>query len=178
MCSIVQLYPEPIMVRTYKRKDRPAIGRQEIQKFSMKDRRTKIAFALGSLLFIVLALNRLCAAIVLPGSRSAIASSAHCDDDIEMLQRQLIQGGLSVRQLIAQFIERIHALDQAGPAIHSVIELNPDALAIATKLDSDPVHGFLYVMPILLKDNIDTCDRIPPCVVWESSFYPSTAGKL
>jgi len=116
------------MVRAYNRKVRPATGRQEIQTLSMKDRRTKIAFALGSLLFIVLALNRLCAAIVLPGSRSAIASSAHYDD-IEMLQRQLIQGGLSVRPLIAQFIERIHALDQAGPAIHSVIELNPDALS-------------------------------------------------
>jgi len=49
-----------------------------------------MAFVLGCLLFIVLALNRLCAAIVLPGSRSDIASSAHYYDDIEMLQRQLI----------------------------------------------------------------------------------------
>jgi hypothetical protein len=84
------------MVRAYKRKVRPATGRQEVQKHSRKDRRAKIDFALGSLLFIVLALNRLCGAIVLPGSRSVIASSAHYYDDIEMLQRQLIQGGLSV----------------------------------------------------------------------------------
>jgi hypothetical protein len=79
-----------------KDKVRPATGRQEIQKHSVKDRRAKIDFALGSLLFIVFALNRLCAAIVLPASRSDIASSTHYYDDIEMLQRQLIQGGLSV----------------------------------------------------------------------------------
>jgi hypothetical protein len=78
------------MVRAYKRKVRPATGCQEIQKLSTQDRRTKMAFVLGCLLFIVLALNRLCAAIVLPGSRSDIASSAHYYDDIEMLQRQLI----------------------------------------------------------------------------------------
>lgn len=145
------------MFRAHKRKVRPATGRQESQKLSMRDQRTKVALLLGSLLCIVLALNRFCA---LPGSRSATASGAPYYDEIKMLQQQLTQGKLSVRQLSAQFMERIHAPDQARPAIHSVIELNPDTFAIAAKLDSDPVHGSLYGMPILIKDNIDTGDRM------------------
>lgn len=137
------------MFRAHKRKVRPAMGRQESQKLSTRDQRTKVALLLGSLLCIVLALNRFCAAIALPGSRSATASGAPCYDDIKMLQQQLKQGKLNVRQLTAQFMERTHALDQAGPAIHSVIELNPDTFAIAAELDSDPVDGSLYSMPIV-----------------------------
>jgi hypothetical protein len=125
------------MFRAHKRKVRPATGRQESQKLSTREQRTKVARLLGSLLCIVPALNRFCAAIALPGSRSATASDAPYYNDIKMLQQQLTQGKLSVRQLTAQFMERIHALDQAAPAIHSVIERNPDTFAIAAKFESD-----------------------------------------
>jgi hypothetical protein len=148
------------MFRRHKRKVRRATGREESQKLQTWEQRTKAALGLGGVLCILLALNQFCAAVVLPDSTSATASSAPYYNDIEMLQQQLAQGRLSVRQLTTEFIERIHALDQAGPAIHWVIELNPDALAIADKLDSDPAHGSLYGMPILIKDNIDTGDRM------------------
>jgi amidase len=81
-------------------------------------------------------------------------------EDIKSLQQQLAQGSLTARQLATLFIERIRTLDQAGPAIHSVIELNPDALAIASELDSGSAQGPLHGIPILVKDNIDTGDRM------------------
>ncbi|HEY1744256.1 MAG TPA: amidase [Granulicella sp.] len=81
-------------------------------------------------------------------------------DDIETLQKKFSQGSLTARELTAEFIERIHTLDQAGPAIHAVIELNPDVTSISNKLDSEPAHGLLYGIPILVKDNIDTGDRM------------------
>jgi amidase len=70
----------------------------------------------------------------------------------------------SSRALCQLYIERIRRIDQAGPATRAVIEINPDALAIADTLDRErqtkgprgPLHG----LPILLKDNIDTADRM------------------
>jgi amidase len=66
--------------------------------------------------------------------------------------------------LVAQYVERIDAIDRSGPTLGSVLELNPDAAAIATQLDAErrargprgPLHG----IPVLLKDNIDTGDRM------------------
>jgi amidase len=59
---------------------------------------------------------------------------------------------------------RIRALDQAGPKLNSVIELNPEALAIAQALDAErkagKVRGPLHGIPVLLKDNLDTADRM------------------
>jgi amidase len=81
-------------------------------------------------------------------------------EDIKSLQQQLVQRSLTTRQLARRFIERIHALDQAGPSIHSVIELNPDALAIASKIDGESTHDRLHGIPILVKDNIDTGDHM------------------
>src|SRR2546425_12191504 len=83
---------------------------------------------------------------------------------ISDLQAQLRSGALTARQLAERYLERIEAIDRHGPALNSVIELNPDALAIAGALDAErqargprgPLHG----IPILIKDNIDTGDRM------------------
>jgi amidase len=69
---------------------------------------------------------------------------------------------LTVRELAGAYLARIDALDRSGPMLRSVIEINPDALAIADELDAElrqghdrgPLHG----IPILVKDNIDTAD--------------------
>ena len=71
---------------------------------------------------------------------------------------------LSIRELAEMYIERIEALDRTGPRLLSVIELNPEATAIADALDDEmrtrgprgPLHG----IPVLLKDSIDTADRM------------------
>jgi amidase len=78
---------------------------------------------------------------------------------------QLIQrGDLSAVDLVNTCLERITTLDRSGPTLNSVIEVNPDALSIAETLDSErsrgSLRGPLHGVPILLKDNIDTADRM------------------
>jgi amidase len=82
---------------------------------------------------------------------------------IASLQEKMRSGALTSRALTAAYFERIAALDKQGPTLRSVIETNPDALAVAEALDAErkakgsrgPLHG----IPILLKDNVDTHDR-------------------
>ncbi len=73
-------------------------------------------------------------------------------------------GGESAASLVKQYLARIDAIDQKGPAINAVIELNPDALAIAAQLDAErkagKLRGPLHGIPVLIKDNIDTADKM------------------
>src|SRR5690242_9617271 len=66
--------------------------------------------------------------------------------------------------LVRQYLGRIDAIDQRGPAINSVIELNPDAASIARQLDDErkagKTRGPLHGIPVLIKDNIDTADHM------------------
>ncbi len=84
--------------------------------------------------------------------------------NITQLHQAMQDGKLTSVQLVKAAIRRIHALDKHGPDLHAVIELNPDALSIARKLDREraqgKAHGLLWGIPILLKDNIDTGDRM------------------
>jgi amidase len=121
----------------------------------MKDRSQKTAIVVGSLLCLIFLMKALHAMQI---SRNAGANKLYYND-IETLQKEFAQGSLSARELTAEFLERIHTLDQSGPAVHSVIELNPAVTSISNKLDSEPTHGVLYGIPILIKDNIDTGDR-------------------
>lgn len=83
---------------------------------------------------------------------------------IAELQQRMDAGTLTSQALARQFIERIARIDQAGPALHAVIEVNPDASALAAALDDaragNKARGPLYGIPVLLKDNIDTGDRM------------------
>ncbi|MHC8318217.1 amidase family protein [Pseudomonas sp. LB3P31] len=101
----------------------------------------------------------------------AIAGTAHADSvpqsgleylSVDELGNRMQHGQLDAVTLVQYLQQRIDALDKNGPAINSIIELNPDALAIAQSLDQErkegrirsPLHG----IPVLLKDNIDTSD--------------------
>ena len=83
---------------------------------------------------------------------------------IHQLRRAMDAGELTAAAVTAAYIERIRAIDQAGPKLNSIIELNPDALEIASALDEElrdrsprsPLHG----IPVLIKDNIDTADHM------------------
>src|SRR5438552_1469144 len=80
------------------------------------------------------------------------------------LQQRMTSGRDTARSLAQKYMARIEAIDRSGPALHSVIDINPDALLIADRLDEErktrgprgPLHG----IPILLKDNIATADRM------------------
>src|SRR5688572_24128668 len=80
------------------------------------------------------------------------------------LQRGMQSGKYSAKSLVEKYTDRINEIDKKGPTLKSVIELNPDAEEIAAALDRErkdrgprgPLHG----IPILIKDNIDTHDRM------------------
>ena len=80
------------------------------------------------------------------------------------LQALMQAGRVSSQQLVATYLARIRAIDKSGPRINSIIELNPDAANIAAALDKEreikgprgPLHG----IPVLLKDNIATVDKM------------------
>ncbi len=82
----------------------------------------------------------------------------------EQIQAELTAGRLTCRKLTSQYLARIRALDQGGPTLRSVIEINPDALALAEALDAERKktgpRSALHGIPVLLKDNIDTADRM------------------
>jgi amidase len=102
---------------------------------------------------------------------SSVESAARAADSFELeeatiaqLQEAMRDGKRSAREIAEKYIERIEKFDRKGASLNSVIELNPDALSIAAELDRErkagrvrsPLHG----IPILLKDNIDTADRM------------------
>src|SRR5258707_6420078 len=83
---------------------------------------------------------------------------------IAELQSAMASGKYSAHSLARKYLDRIDDVDKHGPAINSIIELNPDALSIAADLDKErkargprgPLHG----IPVLIKDNLDTHDRM------------------
>jgi len=81
--------------------------------------------------------------------------------DITTLQQAMSAGELSAVELSAAYLARIERLD---PALHAVLEINPDAMEIAGALDRERAQGTvrsaLHGIPVLLKDNIDTADRM------------------
>jgi len=80
---------------------------------------------------------------------------------VDDLRKGLGSGHYTVRSITERYLARVDAIDKNGPVINSVIELNPDALAIADELDREKgPYGPLYGIPILVKDNIDTADRM------------------
>ncbi len=80
------------------------------------------------------------------------------------LQSGMDSGKYTAYSLARKYLDRIDDVDKHGPAINSVIELNPDALSIATDLDKERkakgARGPLHGIPVLIKDNIDTHDRM------------------
>jgi amidase len=80
------------------------------------------------------------------------------------LQQRMQSGQETARSIAQKYIARIDAVDRGGPALRSLLEVNPDALTIADALDAERrngrVRGPLHGIPILLKDNIATADKM------------------
>ena len=86
------------------------------------------------------------------------------ESTIAGLQEKMGTGALSSQSITQWCLERIRQIDKNGPALHSVIEINPDAMSIAESMDTErkggkirsPLHG----IPVLIKDNIDSGDKM------------------
>ncbi|HZP49115.1 MAG TPA: amidase [Vicinamibacterales bacterium] len=102
-------------------------------------------------------------------SAAALPLTAQSRFDLEEatiaeLQQRMQSGRETAHSLVEKYLARIDEIDRRGPALHSVIETNPDALRIADELDAErkargprgPLHG----IPVLIKDNIATADRM------------------
>lgn len=126
--------------------------------------------------------NTSLAGFTIPTLAAATASSANAADNghtdeiysnqafdiveatIDDLQQRMKKNQLTSKQLTAMYLKRIEVVDKSGPAINSIIELNPDALSIAEAMDKErktgKVRGPLHGIPVLIKDNIDTGDKM------------------
>lgn len=85
--------------------------------------------------------------------------------DITEMQEGYKSGEYSIKEVVQAYLDRIETIDQKGPALNSIIQLNPDALNIAEGLDREMqegnIRGPLHGIPVILKDNIDTYDKMP-----------------
>lgn len=83
---------------------------------------------------------------------------------IQMLQSSMVDKSRSARSIAEQYLKRIAEVDKKGPQLNAIIELNPDALAIADEMDKEraagKVRGPMHGIPVLIKDNIDTADKM------------------
>jgi amidase len=106
----------------------------------------------------------MCALLLLVGCGPDPVRLDYAEHDIPTLQSLMEKGELSSVELTQYYLQRIAALDRAGPELNSIIEVNPDALEIARTLDEErkakgsrgPMHG----IPVVLKANIDTADQM------------------
>ena len=86
------------------------------------------------------------------------------EETIGSLREKLTSGKYTSEQLVQLYLKRIEAIDKKGPKLNSIIEINPDAVTIAIAMDKElkagksrgPLHG----IPVLIKDNIDTADKM------------------
>ncbi|MBA3850094.1 MAG: amidase [Opitutus sp.] len=95
---------------------------------------------------------------------SARAEVAAAEATIASLQAEMAAGRLTAVALTEAYLARIDALDRAGPELNAIIELNPDARTVAAERDAERragrVRGPLHGIPVLVKDNLDTADRM------------------
>src|SRR5215831_18085631 len=101
----------------------------------------------------------------LPTAPAARAAPTDLNEmTVTQMQAAMAAGTLTSIGLVNFYLNRIQTLDQKGPTVNSVIELNPDAKSIAMALDAErhagKVRGPLHGIPVLLKDNIDTHDQM------------------
>jgi amidase len=83
---------------------------------------------------------------------------------VDVLQEKMKSGIYTSRSITQFYLDRIEKIDRSGPHINAIIELNPEALAIADSMDAErkagKIRGHLHGIPVLIKDNINTADKM------------------
>ncbi len=84
---------------------------------------------------------------------------------ITQLQQDYKDGKYTISDVVSAYMDRINEIDRNGPGLNSVITINPEALEIAAELDNElkagKIRGPMHGVPVILKDNIDTHDKMP-----------------
>lgn len=102
-----------------------------------------------------------------PGEQQVVSAnkSGIVELDITQLQQGFKDGSLTSREVVQAYLSRIKEIDDNGPTLGSIIQVNPDAIQIAEALDKEmkegKLRGSLHGIPVVLKDNIDTHDKMP-----------------
>jgi amidase len=125
----------------------------------MKNRLITISILIGSIMMAMVS------------CQTQIEKSFLEEVTITQLQQDYRQGKYTITEVVEEYLERIAAIDQNGPKLNSIIQINPDAMQIAAALDREmaagDIRGPMHGIPVILKDNIDTHDKMP-----------TTAGSL
>ncbi len=102
-------------------------------------------------------------AIATPGAQPSPSFDLE-EATIATLQQRMQSGQETSRTIVDKYLARIEAVDRSGPTLRSVIEINPDARTIADQLDAERksgrIRGPMHGIPVLIKDNIATADRM------------------
>src|SRR3954462_339774 len=105
------------------------------------------------------------------------------ETSVAALQGEMEVGRLTAKAITEHYLERIAQLDRTGPTLRSIIETNPDAVSVAEQLDREraqqKIRGPLHGIPVILKDNIDTGDRMTTTagsLALQGSIAPQDAG--
>ena len=111
-----------------------------------------------------------CSLMIFGSCDSRAPKEAFVDDfeylevDVYALQDGYAQGKFRIQDVVKAYLDRIAEIDDQGPTLNAVIQVNPDALDIARQLDkeilADKIRGPLHGIPVILKDNIDTHDKM------------------
>ena len=108
------------------------------------------------------------AIIILISCQSLKKSDAFIDLEeitIDEIQQAYENGTYTAVDLVKSYLHRIESIDKNGPNLNSIIQLNPDAMSIAEELDKEraegKIRGPMHGIPVVLKDNIDTHDKMP-----------------
>jgi amidase len=101
-----------------------------------------------------------------PGNKvSEFDSFSFLENDITQIQQGYKDGRFTIKELVQAYLDRIEKLDKKGPQLNAIIQINPDAIQIAENLDKEmkagKIRGPLHGIPVVLKDNIDTHDKMP-----------------
>jgi amidase len=86
------------------------------------------------------------------------------EETISSLQEKLTSGKYTSQQLVELYLKQIESIDKNGPTLNAIIEINPDAVSIASEIDKErkkgKIRGVLHGIPVLIKDNINTADKV------------------
>ena len=116
-------------------------------------------------LFCILSIFTTCRSPQHETGKDSSEAFAFLEYDIAQIRKGYEDGTFNISDVVQAYLDRIESIDQGGPTLKSIITVNPDALQIAESLEEEleqgksrgPLHG----IPIVLKDNIDTHDKMP-----------------